>query len=100
MIPSRRATSSRHTSTESAIDLASGDAPIFFSFLAISWRWIVSELSGLPSSWATPAARRRMDEVLSSSIRCAVVILSRVTSARITAWRGSPTRSPSGKGTM
>ena len=82
------------------MDSASGEAPSFLSFLAISCRWIVRELSGFPSSWATPAASSRMDEARSSSIRCAVVILSRVTSASITAWRRSPPFSPSGNGTM
>ena len=33
----------------------------FFSFRSMSWRWMVSELSGLPSSCATPAASSRTE---------------------------------------
>ena len=101
MIPSRRVTSCRQTAIDSPSAAASFPPFSFFSFRSISWRWMVSEFSGFPSSWATPAASSRIDEIRSSSIIRSVVCFSRVTSVRMTAKCRIFSRTPSTRnGTM
>ena len=100
MMPSRRLTSSRQTWIDSASESVSLPALSLRSFRSISCRWMVSELRGLPSSCATPAARSRTDEVRSSWMRASVLSLSRVTSDRITAKRRLPPRPTWRNGTM
>ena len=93
---SSRRISAAHTSTDSASFSRSGEPASFARRRCMSCRWMLMELSGLPTSCATPAASMRMEFMRSSSISSSVQARSSVTSSRMmTNRRPSPSSSSS-----